>query len=86
MGAVSAVGIGYAYSGYDQCPGDSGSPVGKIIRGDFTVYGMHIGLADSGFCDQPTCSQGGRYSKFTVFTDVTDSWQCRRLHADLQAS
>ncbi len=66
----TGAGIGYVYSVYDQCPGDSGSPVGKLTGGDFTVHGMHVGLADSGFYDQPACSQGGKYSKFITYDKI----------------
>ncbi len=67
---VSGGGVYFDYAKYDQCPGDSGSPVGKLLSGDFTVYGMHVGLAGTGFYDQPSCSQQDEYSKYTTYNNI----------------
>ena len=54
FGPVKSVGDGTAYAAYTTCVGDSGSPVGTVSRGDFTVYGMNVGLAeDETYFDQP---------------------------------
>ena len=67
---VSGGGVYFDYAKYDQCPGDSGSPVGKLLSGDFTVYGMHVGLAGTGSYNQPACSQNDGYSKYTTYDNI----------------
>lgn len=69
---VSGGGVYFDYAKYDQCPGDSGSPVGKLLSGDFTVYGMHVGLAGTGSYTQPACSQNDGYSKYTTYDNIKD--------------
>ena len=74
FGVIQSVNTDNVYAGYGQCPGDSGSPVGTVSRGEFTVYGMHLGIATDStvYYNQPDCSQDNKYSRFIMYDKIVD--------------
>ncbi len=74
FGFIQSVNTDNVYAGYGQCPGDSGSPVGTVSRGEFTVYGMHLGIATDStvYYNQPDCSQDNKYSRFIMYDKIVD--------------
>ena len=87
FGFVRSVDMGIVHASYNECKGDSGAPVGTVSRGEFTVYGMHLGLAaeevpDDDDDDAQTAScatRGDKYSRFITYDKIVDLINIRGL-------
>jgi len=71
-GFIKNVNPNSVYAAYQECDGDSGSPVGNIFSEGYRIYGMHLGLADARtFFDQASCNDDrDRYSRFIIYSDI----------------
>ena len=86
FGFIRSVDMGIVHASYNECTGDSGAPVGTVSRGEFTVYGMHLGkdVDDESTNDDAQTApcapiDGDGYSRFITYDKIVDLINIRGL-------